>query len=281
MPENNLESILKSEEANPDQNKSASSDSLEGRVESKEKKGSASKSFFWNSLGIGLGYAASGLLFGSPMSALYMAGAFGIGHLIEKARNKEKFSFSEFMKDLSTGALLAPLGLFIYSAVDSIPNQSFLGKAARWAYFAGPLAGLYIYLNRGFLYFRDKVGLKNTVKSLFNLKIFEHIYDAHVKDIIPNWYKGMKTAIKNFGPIWAYTLNFVPSPAVRLIIGNVNDVIYRILVSGKKVKDTVIWTSMYQAAKKAGQGIAKPIKKVFYDAPKKLFTPSYTPAYST
>ncbi|NOZ80192.1 MAG: hypothetical protein GXP63_00845 [DPANN group archaeon] len=229
----------------------------------KKEKNGLFKSFLANSIGVGTGIAMSAGIFGAPLSAVYMAGAFGLGYLIEKFREKEKFRLKDFFKELSTGALLSPLGLGIYSAIDLIPNASLLGKLGRVAFFSGPLAATYIYLNRNLLYFRDKIGLGKSIKSLYNGKIFSYFREAHRKEGMPNLRPGLKTAFLNFSPVWMYTLNWMKNPAARLVIGNINDVLYRILISGKKVQAENIWKALYGAGKSMGKKIGRTYDSIY------------------
>ncbi len=197
---------------------------------------------------VGTGYGAAQLLFHSGMSALYMAGAFAVGNILEKKILKQKWTLDHFLKDIYTGALLAAPSLGIYTLPDMISPGGLINKIAKWGMFAFVAAPPWIYGYRIFNYFRDRIGWKKAYEGIKDGKIFRYFKKAHkreFKEVLP----GVKTAILNFGPSWFYSMNYLRNPASRLILGNFNDVFARFFLGGKGVRSENMWVSLYNAGK--------------------------------
>ena len=244
---------------------------------------------------VGASMGVTTALFSAPWSPLYMSGAFAVGHAIEYLQNKKadpktKFSIDNFLKDIYTGALFSPLGLEIYSFMDGmIPtpvhfpdlssmsafNSSMTTALARLGIFSAVAVPAYIYAYRGYMWLRDKVGWERLRKSITGIKprkLFEYIKDAHKYDIAKNAPSGVVTAIKNFAPIWLFSLNGIKNVATRLVIGNINDVVYRLFIGGQNVKNEVFYVAGYKALRDKMYMPLKNRIKVGYSSLKNLLT---------
>jgi hypothetical protein len=227
---------------------------------------------------IGAGYGISALAFGSGMSAIYSALAFGVGNIVEKKVMKQKWTLDHMLKDMYTGALLTPVALWAYGLSDYIAKGGIFNKIAKWSAFALVGAPVWIYGFQVLKYFRDYVGWKKAYDGCKDGKIFGYMKKAHkysAKQLIP----GMKSAISNFGPIWFYTMNYLNLPPARLLIGNINDVLARFLLGGKGVKSLNIWKNIYNGGKKAANSVYQGIRNTGETLKEKLLN-GYTANYS-
>jgi hypothetical protein len=292
MAEDSLDNRLENSKANPlpDTNtpkKKDSSGSIDDITESGEKFDTATSgvpmtgSKLWKIVKaaglIGAGYGVSALAFGSGMSAIYSALAFGVGNIVEKKVMKQKWTLDHMLKDMYTGALLTPIALWAYGLSDYIAKGGIFNKIAKWSAFALVGAPVWVYGFQALKYLRDYVGWKKAYEGCKDGKIFGYLKNAHkfsAKQLIP----GMKASILNFGPIWFYTMNYLKSPAARLIVGNFNDVLARFLLGGKGVRSDNIWASLYNAGKNAPNKIYSGLRNSVESLREKLIS-GYEPKY--
>ena len=174
-------------------------------------------------------------LIGGP-SSLIVAGGFGLGHLVEKSRNKEKTNWKGLFKELYTGNIFGTFVAGAYGAAQLIPNTTLEGKVARFLVFNPLIISGFNYLYRNFVYLRDKVGWGDVATGIANGELSTHMKKAHEEDIKPNY---MRSNVMNFfalGPIQFFNLNYIPDSMIplKVALGTVNSFIFRLIGGAKK-----------------------------------------------
>ncbi len=225
-----LENIVNErEEPEKDQN------TLEAKIKVEEKKKGGIFRF------LGSAALTAGVIAGTfsivGFNSVYVAIGNAIGYLIEIKRNKERFNMSKFFKEVWTGAIMGVVGTGIYTVIDKVPIEKIvsplknivpkyygvISKVAKTLAFNPGLLFPYLAFYKGFTYLRDKVGLRKTIAPKKGEKPFKDMYEKGIK---PDFGKGMGKLFKLF-PIHYVSLNYVTHIPTRIIIGVVNDILFR------------------------------------------------------
>lgn len=170
-------------------------------------------------------------------NSIYVAIGNAIGYLIEIKKNKERFNVSRFFREVWTGAIMGVVGTGIYTIIDKVPVEKIVSplknvvpkyynivrRIAKTLAFNPGILFPYLAFYKGFTYLRDKVGLKKTIFPKKGEKPFKDMYEKGVK---PDFSKGMKKLFGLF-PIHYVSLNYVTHIPTRIIIGVVNDILFR------------------------------------------------------
>ena len=220
-------------------------DSLTAKVKAEEKRKGGLFKFIGNAALTGGIIAATFGIVG--FNSVYVAVGNAIGYLIEIKKNKERFKVGRFLKEVWTGAIMGVVGTGIYTVIDKVPVEQIVSplknvipkyytlvrNVAKTLAFNPGILFPYLAFYKGFTYLRDKVGLK---KTIFRKKGETPFKDMYQKGIKPDFGKGMGKLFKLF-PIHYVSLNYVTHIPTRIIIGVVNDILFRFF-QRKEVKAT-------------------------------------------
>jgi len=198
---------------------------------------------------------------------------FIIGNLVEAKKKKENVSYKLMKRDITTATLLGATDYWFWTLPNIVPNLTLVGKLARTLFAVPVLAIPYLFGFNKFIYFRDELGLKGTVKSMFNGKFFYH------------WSKSakyskaqVKPQLKKLAPIYPtyfIGLNYMTNIYHRILLSVFNNFFLRFVVISKKYGP--------DEKKADDRPLLKKIRGFYKNIPKKLDNffkhPDYKPAY--
>lgn len=201
----------------------------------------------------------------------YLAGsifgvtAYSTAYMTEVLRGKVKFSFKDLIKEGATGGTLGAGAIALYGAFHGVGANTLSQRIAKTAKYMTSIAAV-LPLYRGMVYFRDKIGVRNTFKSLGNGKWKQYVKDAWKYDISQNWGK-MALALFAVASIPEYfILNYIKSDIWKVAAGKAFSFVTRLIVGGKSaIKDEA-----KVDAKKSNYGLAD---RVGYDDKKSNYLP--------
>ena len=230
MAEKNLEGIAN--EAHDEHGDSASQET--GGLEKKVDESFSFGKFVWDAVKLSPIFAASYWLTGPAF--LITSAAYGLGHILEKWKDKEKITYKGLKADIWTGALVGLAAYYLYSSIDIInklvDTTTLVGKVIKTLAF-NPLMVLgFSAIYRPFVYIRDNIGLGKFFKGIFTLKApgyLKEAYEHEAADIV-----GGTAKYTMLAPMHFYTLNYLQSVPARLAFGGVGDTIYRLIMGSKK-----------------------------------------------
>lgn len=224
-----LENIIEEKRRQPDK------DDLQAKIESKEGKNSLLRTIWRVALTAGAILGTFGIV---GFNSIYTTIGNGIGYLVEIKRKKGKFKLKNFLKELYTGAIMGVVGTAIYTGIDIVPIEKIISplkniaskyynivrKVAKTLAFNPGLLIPYLAFYKGFTYLRDKVGFKRTI---FPKKGEKPLTDMYQKGIKPDFLNGIGKLFKLF-PIHYVNVNYITHVPTRIIIGVINDILFRL-----------------------------------------------------
>lgn len=214
---------------------------LEAKVqdeERKEKKDGFFKKIFKTALA---GITIAGAFSIVGFNSIYTAIGNGIGYLIEMKKNKEKFKFTKFLKEVGTGALMGVVGTGIYTAIDKVPVTKIVSplknvipkyynivkNVAKTLAFNPGLLIPYLASYKAITYVRDN--FKKIASGEGRLK------EVYQKGVKPKFWKGVRDLFKLF-PIHYANVNWITHVPTRIMIGVGNDILFRLFQKKKTSK---------------------------------------------
>ncbi len=172
------------------------------------------------------------------LNSIYSTIGNGIGYLIETKKNKEKFNTSNFMKELSTGAVMGVVGTGIYTAIDKVPIEQMVSPLESTApKYMGIIKNItktlafnpgllipYLAFYKGFTYIRDNYKKMKQKKYETGEGILKQTYQHGIKK---DFGKGIFQLFKLF-PIHYVNVNYIKNVPTRIMVGVANDILFRL-----------------------------------------------------
>ncbi|MBS3109164.1 hypothetical protein J4227_01390 [Candidatus Woesearchaeota archaeon] len=225
----------------------------------------------------GLAYLTGGASFLSSTASLMSPIGYMFGRLIENRKAKKKTTWYQMRKELGTGNFVGNLAYWVYQIPEflNISTATWGGKILRSLSFNPGMLMPFIALYQTAVYLRDKIGTRNALKGLYNGKIFSYIKEAYRNKLKKDYWSDVTKTFATLFPIHLYSLNFVKMPALRVGIGAMNDILFRLIAgrpegNGQQLKNQKVETEQPVRAKYEPLGKYKGFKEKldhFFRAP--------------
>jgi len=184
------------------------------------------------------------------LNSIYATIGNGIGYLIEKKKNKEKFKASDFLKELYTGAVMGLVGTAIYTGIDKVPVEEIVSplknvtpkyygivkNIAKTFVFNPGLLIPYLAFYKGFTYLRDNYKKMKQKKHETGEGMLKQTYQNGIKK---DYWKGVGNLLKLF-PIHYVNVNYITSVPTRIMVGVGNDILFRMFQKKEKGKSVKV-----------------------------------------
>jgi hypothetical protein len=227
----------------------------------------------------GLAYLTGGMSLLAASSSFLPMISYSLGRYIENKKLKKKTTWYEIRKEMGTGNFVGNLAYWLYQIPEflNISGATWGGKILRALSFNPGMLIPFVALYQPVVYLRDKIGVKKSLKGLYNGKIGGYLKEAYQKDMKKNFWPTVKQTFLTLFPIHLYSLNYVKTPSIRVGIGGLNDVIFRLIAGVKKEGEET------PSAAKEKAPIMQRIKSFYRSIPSRLDNffrvPGYEPPY--